>query len=315
MWKSVLDTYDLLDSPGVDGEKAAVVLRSAGGTKVEIERLWGPSNRSTDVVKVVLPGRSGRGRGGSAPTLGIVGMLGGVGARPERTGFVSDGDGALAALACALKAVRSAAKGDHLEGDLIVSTHICPSSPTRLHDPVPFMSSPVELNSLLEHLVDERMEAILSIDATKGNRVINWRGFAISPPVREGWILRVSPDLLALMEAVSGHPARVLPITMQDITPYGNGIFHINSIMQPAVITPAPVVGVAVTAETAVAGSATGASRLHEVEEAARFCLEVAKAFGRGDCRLVDDEEYRRLVDLYGSMSHLSQRKGGEGRS
>jgi len=238
-----------------------------------------------------------------------------VGARPERTGFVSDGDGALAALACALKAVRSAAKGDHLEGDLIVSTHICPSSPTRLHDPVPFMSSPVELNSLLEHLVDERMEAILSIDATKGNRVINWRGFAISPPVREGWILRVSPDLLALMEAVSGRPARVLPITMQDITPYGNGIFHINSIMQPAVITPAPVVGVAVTAETAVAGSATGASRLHEVEEAARFCLEVAKAFGRGECSLVDDEEYRRLVDLYGSMSHLSQRKGGEGRS
>ncbi|WP_254171499.1 DUF1177 family protein, partial [Clostridioides difficile] len=38
-----------------------------------------------------------------APTLGILGRLGGIGARPEVIGFVSDGDGALVAIAVAAK--------------------------------------------------------------------------------------------------------------------------------------------------------------------------------------------------------------------
>ena len=42
-----------------------------------------------------------------------------------------------------------------------------------------------------------------------------------------------------------------------------------------------------------------------DVEEAARFMLEVAKAYGRKQCSFYDTDEYARLQKLYGSMKHL----------
>jgi hypothetical protein len=123
--------------------------------------------------------------------------------------------------------------------------------------------------------------------------------------VKEGYILKVSADLLRLMAVVTGQPPVVLPITTQDITPYGNGLDHINSIMQPAVATTAPVVGVALTAETIVPGSASGASQAPDIEMASRFCLEVGKAYGRHRCQFYDEEELELLVSRYGSMQHL----------
>jgi hypothetical protein len=149
------------------------------------------------------------------------------------------------------------------------------------------------------------MDAILSVDTTRGNVIINQRGFAISPTVKEGYILKVSSDLLHLMSVVTGQAPAVLPITTQDITPYGNGIDHLNSIMQPATATIAPVVGVALTAETVVPGCASGATQLVDIELAARFSLEVAKAFGQGKCSFYDVDEFNRLIALYGSMQHL----------
>ena len=82
-------------------------------------------------------------------------------------------------------------------------------------------------------------------------------------------------------------------------------IFHINSILQPSVATSAPVVGVALTGVRPVPGCGTGASQEIDIEAAARFCLEVAKAFGAGKCRFYDTDEFSRLVRLYGSMKHL----------
>ena len=41
------------------------------------------------------------------------------------------------------------------------------------------------------------------------------------------------------------------------------------------------------------------------IEEAARFMLEVAKAYGRKQCSFYDADEYARLQKLYGSMKHL----------
>src|SRR5438093_905484 len=73
-------------------------------------------------------------------------------------------------------------------------------------------------------------EAMLSVATARGNRAINHRGIAISATVRAGWILRVSEDLITIMQNVTGRPAVVFPLTMQDITPYGNGLYHINSI-------------------------------------------------------------------------------------
>lgn len=304
VFKQVIEAFEVLDSAQVDGAQVAALLRDDGVEDITIERAHGERGY-TDFVKAVIPGVRGRSTGGDAPTLGIIGRLGGLGARPARIGFVSDGDGALAALACAMKLGRMRANGDLLPGDVIISTHICPHAPIRPHQPVPFMGSPVDSAAMNAHEVDARMEAILSIDTTKGNRIINARGFAIAPTVKEGWILRVSESLLEIMGWVTGRPPLVFALTMQDITPYGNNVFHLNSILQPATATAAPVVGVAITTETPVPGSGTGVSHLVDIECAARFCLEVAKAYGAGDCAFYDPAEFAHLVQRYGSMTHL----------
>jgi len=146
---------------------------------------------------------------------------------------------------------------------------------------------------------------VLSIDTTRGNRIINHRGFAISPTVKEGYILRVSEDLLSLMTYVTGKAPVVFPITTQDITPYGNDLYHLNSILQPCTATTAPVVGVALTAESAVPGCATGSSQVVDIEAAVRFALEVAKDFGEGKVEFFNEREFEHIVSLYGTMNHL----------
>lgn len=304
MLKQVIEIYDLLDDAHISGERVEKLLRGRGLRQIKVERIKG-ARGSTDFIQIVVSGYAGRRGGGTAPTLGIVGRLGGIGARPERIGLVSDADGAVSALACALKLADMAERGDRLPGDIIISTHICPDAPTQPHEPVPFMGSPVDMKTMNAQEVSPEMDAVLSIDTTKGNRVINHRGFAISPTIKEGYILKVSDDLLDIMEWSTGLSPRVFPVSTGDITPYGNGVYHINSILQPATATDAPVVGVAITAVRPVPGCATGASRETDIEEASRFCLEVAKGFGAGTCRFYEEEQFALLVKLYGSMKVL----------
>ena len=297
----MLELFDILDSPKASGALVEQYLLSIDPqAEIYVYPLQGPKG-STDMIKVRIPGS----RSGDAPTLGILGRLGGLGARPERIGFVSDGDGALAALTVAAKLLDMKVKGDVLPGDVIVSTHICPDAPVRPHHPVPFMDSPVETAQVNREEVSDALDAILSVDTTKGNRLINGNGIAISPTVKEGYILPVSDDLLDIMQITTGELPQVFALTMQDITPYGNDVYHLNSILQPATATSAPVVGVAITAQTMVPGCASGASHFTDVEEAARFMLEVAKAFGKGNCRFYDPAEFARIQKLYGSMAHL----------
>ncbi|MFC5824120.1 DUF1177 domain-containing protein [Nonomuraea insulae] len=303
-WRHVIDAFELLDDPSVDGRAVAAHLRSAGAEEVVVQTIKGDKG-TTDFIRTVIPGSHGRRIGGTAPTLSIVGRLGGLGARPEQIGFVSDGDGALTAIAAAAKLAVMHERGDVLAGDVVIGTHICPDAPTRPHDPVPFMDSPVEIEDMNKHEIDLTADAILSVDTTKGNRVVNHNGFALSPTVKQGWILRTSEDLLAIQQRVTGRLPVVFPLAMQDITPYGNDVHHLNSILQPATATSAPVVGVAITTETPVAGSATGATDLRSVESAVRFCIEVAKDFGRGGVSFYDRTEFDRLVSLYGEMTTL----------
>ena len=302
--KQVLEILDLVDRPNIDGQVLADRFASCGLDGMNVEAVETELG-STTFLKLVIPGTDGRSTGGSAPTMGIIGFLGGVGARPDVVGLVSDGDGAVAALSAGLKLADMYALGDRLPGDIILTTHVSPNAPVRPHEPVPFMGSPVGMEEMCERLVDPHMEAILSIDTTKGNRIINTRGFAISPTVKEGYVLRVSESLLSLQEWVTGRPPAVFAVTTQDITPYANDLYHLNSILQPATVTDVPVVGVAITAETAVPGCATGASHEVDIEVAARFVVEVSKAYTSGKATFYDQEEYDRLVRLYGTLSYL----------
>ena len=304
MLKQVLNTLEILDSPHANGADVKVAVESAGQARATVETVTSDKG-TTDFVRILIQGKFGKSKGGSAPTLGIIGRLGGLGARPTRVGFTSDGDGAAVAVSAALKLSAMTSAGDVLDGDVIIATHICPDAPTRPHKPVEFMDSPVGIDVMNQHEVSDEMDAILSVDTTKGNRLVNVSGFAITPAILDGYVLRVPDDLVDIMEISTGKPCVTFPITNQDITPYGNGVYHVNSIVQPATVAKVPVVGVAITTETAVPGSATGASHEIDIAEATRFTIEVAKAFGKKEARFVDQEELDTLRNLYGSLAHL----------
>jgi hypothetical protein len=302
--KQTLEIYELLDDPKIDGYRVQELFKERSAVNVTIKTVSGEKG-TTDFIRILVPGQNGKSSGGVAPTLGIIGRLGGIGARPERIGLVSDGDGAIAALSIALKLTDMYNKGDVLPGDVMIATHICPNAPTIPHEPVTFMGSPVDMFTMNQHEVSSDMDAVLTIDTTKGNRVFNYRGVAISPTIKEGCILRISDDLVSLLEMTSGQLAHTFAVSMQDITPYGNGLYHINSILQPCITTNAPVVGVAITAESTVPGCATGASHESDIAVAVRFGIEVAKAFGAGKCAFYSEGEFERFVELYGSMRQL----------
>lgn len=303
MLKEVLDIFELLEG-NVTGEEVAAYLHKNGAEEVQVQPCE-EETEHTDFVHLVIKGRRGRLEGGNVPTLGLVGRLGGIGARPARIGLVSDADGAVSVLAAALRLLRMQARGDIMEGDVSISTHICPNAPTIPHEPVPFMGSPVSIGMMNKMEVTPDMEAVLSVDTTKGNRLLNHRGIAITPTVKEGYLLPVSQNMVELLGYVVGREPEVLALSQYDITPYGNDLHHINSILQPACATDAPVVGVAITSGCVIPGCATGASHETDIRDAATFCVEVAKLMGNTLRIFYDEEMFRSARERYGSMKHF----------
>ncbi|KAG1251907.1 hypothetical protein G6F68_012039 [Rhizopus microsporus] len=141
--KQVIDTIELLSSAHITGEAVAQVLRDAGQCEVEVTRLE-RDGAATDFLSIVIPGADD-----TAPQLGIVGRLGGIGARPAVTGLVSDSDGAVVAIAAALKLMAMARQGDVMPGTVRIRTHICPRAGTRPHHPVPMMRSPFPMREMM----------------------------------------------------------------------------------------------------------------------------------------------------------------------
>jgi len=300
IWAEIIEISKLIDSPQID--RKAVKAAFPPRFQPEITS----QTPDVDFVKITIPGTNGRIRGGESPTLGIIGRSEGIGARPEVNGLISDSDGAIVALATALKITRMIEKGEDFAGDLIITTHLCPRAKIQDHDPVPFVHSKLDMEKAINFEVDPAMEAILSIDATKGNRVLNQKGVAITPTLKEGYLLRVSEDLLDILETITGKPPLVLPLTTQDITPYSNGLYHINSIMQPGTATRSPVVGIAITSETAIPGCAVHSTNLPDLETAARFVFATAQKFTQRKCKLFDPEEFTLIQKLYGKQDHLT---------
>ena len=132
--KQIIEVFDLLDSPHACGEEVKAYLQSKGEDDITVKTIR-DGKYATDFIKIVIAGKNGRLTGGTAPTMGIVGRLGAIGARPEVTGYVSDGDGALCALAAASKLMEMKHRGDALEGDVIICTQSCRHAPTQPHEP------------------------------------------------------------------------------------------------------------------------------------------------------------------------------------
>ncbi len=303
--------YELLDTPDVNGQKMVELLRSVSPIDAQITstsvNYEAPEDTSQlcDFIKIIIPGTEGKLHGGSYPSLGIIGRLGAQQAQPNRIGLVSDADGSIVAFASAMKLLNMASSGQRLKGDVIITSHIATHVSITPHDPVDFMGMPVSSTTMNVYEVDEQMDAILSIDTSKGNSIIKHRGIAISPTAKQGYILRVAPDLVRLLEYSTGNTAKTFPITTQDISPYDNGVYHFNSIMQPHVATKSPVVGLAITAHSIVPGCETGASYESELVDATRFTVEVAKQFCWNKITFYQHEEYDILLNLYGSLAQI----------
>lgn len=315
LMREVIDAWSLIDRPDTSGELVHAYFAENFGDpcRPQVTRLGAPG-RGTDVVTWTIPGAQGKTRGGSARTLAVAGRLGGVGIRPRAEGTVSDADGAVVALAAAIKLSRSLDVGDRCRGDVVIVTQVCPGAPTRDVPVKGQLDHPAPLEDLLRCEAPEAADALISVDTTRSHYFLNHTGIAVSPTLVNGYLLRLSEDLLQVCAEVTSEPPVALPITMQDITPHGNGVFRINSIMQPARFFRGPVVGLASVSRHPIRGITTGANRPQNLEEAARFCVEVARRFGRGALEFFDPVEYERLVGLYGSMEILV-RGGADVRS
>ena len=153
------------------------------------------------------------------------------------------------------------------------------------------MNSPVDISVMNENEVEDTMDAILSIDTTKGNQVCNHKGFAITPTVKEGYILKLVMiyctyihNLLAFLQLSCQSRCKTLhPMVMV----YSISIVFYNQQLQIS----SPVVGV-ITTESVVAGCATGATHVTDVENVVRFVLEVAKTYGANKCSFFDETQF-----------------------
>ncbi|WP_028217933.1 DUF1177 domain-containing protein [Paraburkholderia oxyphila] len=308
-----LTVHEALDSAKVNGQSIVAMFAPyvEMGVKVTVTTVAGepPADaaKTTDFISILIPGATGKTAGGNARTLGVIGRNGAIGGRPVRIGMISDADGPIGSIATALKLAKMKAAGDDLPGDVIVTTHIAKDVSISYNDGVPFAGMPVSSATMNQYQVSPEMDAILSIDASKGNRIVKQRGFAISPTAMQGYILRMSPDLVNIMESTTGRPAFTLPISQQDITPYDNGLYHFNSIMQPHAATSAPVVGVALTAQSVVGGSDSSANHEVDIAEAVRFCVEVAKRFTVASpdnpCEFYNAAEWQKIRQAYPDLS------------
>ncbi|KHF34673.1 hypothetical protein CM49_03092 [Paenibacillus sp. P1XP2] len=83
--KQTMAALEAMDDAHVTGEKVKELFAGYPEVSIEVQKVTGEKG-STDFIKIVIPGTEGKTKGGSAPTFGIVGRLGGIGARPSRIG-------------------------------------------------------------------------------------------------------------------------------------------------------------------------------------------------------------------------------------
>lgn len=298
--REVLDVIDLLDDPR-NGVDALLELLGDGDWETAREPFENDKG-STEFLKILFPGTRGKSRGGDAPTLGLIGSNGGLRIPGERNGLVSDADGCIVGLSAALRIARKSRRQQPLVGDVLVSTHICQKAHPIPHDPYPFVMSPLPSSEKHPKMVDPRMDAILVPETCKGNKLVSPDAFAITPPVREGYILRPHQSMLHLMEMVTGKNPVIFPLTMQDITPFESGVHHVCGMGIPSVFSKAPVIGVPISMNQPVLPSWTNVQQPVALEAAARFCVEVAVSYGLGDCQFYYDSDWEGFVSAYGNI-------------
>ncbi len=291
--EQIIEIVDLLDQPDVDAEDVRAFFGSRGYDAVEIETTETESGL-VDFLSFEFHGSNG----GESPTTGIVGLSEMDLIECKQKGISSYECGVLATLSAALVLVDMGEDESNLYGNVLLKTEM-------VRPKLDAGKVWLAVESRCERLVDPTMDFVLSLGTVRDSRTNNSAGVAFSPTIKDGWVLPVSEDLVSIKNEVASCPTAVLPVTTQDITPYANELYHLSCVTQPATVTDAPVVAIAFTSGTRVAGKDISPVSAEEIDTAVRFVLEATKAYTSGCLKLFDPEEFDRLVRLYGTMSYL----------
>lgn len=301
-----LTICNLIDNYHVNGQDVVDLFSQYPGIIPSTHRVMS-SDGMIDFVRVVIPGKNGKLRCGQAATLSLVGRCDRYQSHQVHKPILPATDGAVVSLTCALKLAEMQSKGQFLAGDVIVTTRLYPDGFLLPHESVDFIHSATDIETMNEYEIDQTADAFLSIGIQKDNQILKHNCYAISPTVKQAYILSISKDLLRIMEQSSGLNATTFPVTTLDITPYGNGVDHFNSVLQPAIATDAPVVGIIISADEK--SESTYVRNEVDISTVVKFIIQVAKEFGQGTCSFFDYYEFALLKSLYGSQSHLQMRK------
>lgn len=301
-----LTLCNLIDNRSIKGQDVVDLFSQYPGIIASTHRVVS-SKEIVDFIRVVIPGKNGKLCHGEAATLSIIGRYDHCQSQQYNEPVSAVAGGGVISLTCALKLAEMQSKGQFLAGDVIVTTHLYPDGFPFPHGSVDIIHSMMDIETMNAHEVDQTADAFLSIDSQKDQQILKYNRYAISPTVKQGYILSVSEDLLRIMTQSHGLAAATFPITTQDIAPYGNGIHHFNRILQPAIATDAPVVGIMLA--SAEPSTSTHTNNELDTSAVVKFIIQVANEFGQGTCSFFDYYEFTLLKSLYGNMSHLQMRR------
>lgn len=296
MLKQGIEVLDLLTSAEVNGTMLVEYLNSLGSCEAQVECVCG-LNGSYKTLKVTITGTDGAISGGGSPTLGFVGQVGDQASSQSKNERIPDYIGTSIVLLTATKILQMNKSGNALRGDVILSAQIssntATSENTTLQKEVPTHTE-----------VSQFMDAVISIGSYKREKVGYHKGIAISPTVKEGYILKLSDDLWALAKKNTDVLPISLPLSQQDIIPRETGLPQAHTILQPSRATSAPVVGIGIQNEKA-SGQGLETCFSERIESTGRFLATVATAFTNGECSFFDEQEFTLLRTSYGDMSHF----------
>ncbi len=303
--KEIAIAYEILNRHDASSDSVLSLLRSHGLTNVSVKRVE-VNDVYSDFIRILIPGVSGKTYGMSSPTIGVVGRLSGIKMENLPLSLVSDADGAIAAIALALRLAALHGSNEGPLGDVIITTQIALQSSAKIHLPAALTSSPIDTRVACMHEVDPDMDAVISIAVCRATRWVNADGIAVTPTVKDGYILPPCDSLLNILETVTGRLPVVFPLTTYDITPIDNGLYHVNSIIQPSLATGSPVIGVALTSVNLVPGITLRHNDLSDVGLATRFTLEVVFGFTSGSLQFYDAQELRQAKAKYGQTDYTA---------
>jgi hypothetical protein len=227
-------------------------------------------------------------------------MVIGQGGEVNKTGsynLVSDSDGIVCALDVAARLLEMKKAGSYFNRNATIATHI------RTAD------GDMQMNDDLDVLISQTQtsgrvfDGILTVRSVKSNSLTSFRGFCITPTIKEGWILPMSGDLFKLAGETSGEVPKMLSITMYDIMRGSNNASpRINNLLTPNITTDRPVVGIGIATQTKSPEFRANASHFSDIEEASRFIIEAILAFDKDELKLYDSEMFTRAKTRYSSI-------------